>query len=165
VVEKIVGYQWPGNVRELKNVVERIVVRSRSGCVELHDLPPAITGPSAAPVAFVVGAAAASEQVVLTPRNPREIYERMVEQRESFWSAVYAPFMARDLTRDDVRAIVAAGLQHTRGDYKAVVGLFNMPPADHKRFLNFLRKHDCHMPFQMLRITEVVRPEIRAKVS
>jgi len=89
----------------------------------------------------------------------------MVEQRESFWSAVYAPFMARDLTRDDVRAIVNAGLRQARGDYKAVVILFNMAPGDYKRFLNFLRKHDCHMPFQMLRITEAARPDVRAKVS
>jgi hypothetical protein len=29
--------------------------------------------------------------------------------------------------------------------------MFNMPEADYKRFLNFLRKHDCQMPFQKFR--------------
>jgi len=31
------------------------------------------------------------------------------------------------------------------------VQMFNMPEADYKRFLNFLRKHDCQMPFQKFR--------------
>jgi hypothetical protein len=26
-----------------------------------------------------------------------------------------------------------------------------MAPDDYKRFLNFLRKHQCHMPFQRFR--------------
>jgi hypothetical protein len=26
-----------------------------------------------------------------------------------------------------------------------------MPADDYKRFLNFLRKHDCHVPFQGFR--------------
>src|SRR5205823_9940368 len=80
------------------------------------------------------------------------LFERVVMKRESFWAAVYAPFMSRDLTRDDVRALVTAGLQHTRGNYKMLLELFNMEPSDYKRFLNFLRKHQCHMPFQQFRV-------------
>ena len=53
--------------------------------------------------------------------------------------------MARDLTRDDVRAIVKEGLLRTRGGYKAVAALFNVP-ADHRRLVSFLRKHACHLP-------------------
>jgi hypothetical protein len=29
-----------------------------------------------------------------------------------------------------------------------------MPPDDYKRFLNFLRKHDCHVPFQAFRTAQ-----------
>ncbi|MBW1781967.1 MAG: sigma-54-dependent Fis family transcriptional regulator [Deltaproteobacteria bacterium] len=32
-------YTWPGNVRELKNVMERLVVLKREGCIEPQDLP------------------------------------------------------------------------------------------------------------------------------
>jgi len=32
-----------------------------------------------------------------------------------------------------------------------LVELFRMPPKDYKPFLNFLRKHECHMPFQRFR--------------
>jgi hypothetical protein len=79
------------------------------------------------------------------------LYERLVNHGESFWSAVYEPFAAHDLTRDDLRTILRLGLEHTRGSYKQLVQLFNMAPEDYKRFLNFLRKHQCHMPFQRFR--------------
>ena len=32
-----------------------------------------------------------------------------------------------------------------------MVELFNMPADDYKRFLGFLRKYQCHMPFQQFR--------------
>jgi len=37
--------------------------------------------------------------------------------------------------------------------------LFNFPPTDYKRFLNFLQKHDCHVPFQHFRL--IARPGAR----
>ena len=59
--------------------------------------------------------------------------------------------MSRDLTREDLRAIIARGLEQTKGSYKLLIMLFNLPPGDYKRLLNFLRKYDCHMPFQHFR--------------
>jgi hypothetical protein len=56
-----------------------------------------------------------------------------------------------------VRGIVKRGLEEARGNYKIVVRLFNMEPGDYKRFLNFLRKHDCQLPFQEYRC-DWVRP-------
>jgi hypothetical protein len=70
---------------------------------------------------------------------------------ESFWSAVYGPFMTRDLTRDDVRFIVGRGLLKTRGNYAGLMRAFNMTPDDYKRFLNFLRKHQCQLSFHPFR--------------
>ena len=77
--------------------------------------------------------------------------ERVVVARESFWSAVYAPFMSRDMTRDDLRTLVRKGLEQTGGNYRVLTELFNMPASDYKRFLNFLRKHHCHVAFQQYR--------------
>ena len=59
--------------------------------------------------------------------------------------------MTRDLTRNDLRFIVRRGLQETSGSYKMLVELLNMKPTDYKRFLNFLRKHECHVPFARFR--------------
>jgi hypothetical protein len=58
--------------------------------------------------------------------------------------------MSRDITRDDVRSLIRQGLALTRGNYKALAQLFNIP-ADYKRLLNFLRKYQCHMPIQDFR--------------
>ena len=62
--------------------------------------------------------------------------------------------MSRDLTRSEVRHIVTLGLRETRGNYRSLVPLLNMPAADYKRFLNFLKKHTCHVAFQPFRLVE-----------
>lgn len=33
------GYQWPGNVRELRNLMERLVIMTSSGAIDVGDLP------------------------------------------------------------------------------------------------------------------------------
>ena len=93
------------------------------------------------------------------------LFERMVNGGESFWSAVYAPFMSRDLTRDDVRAIVRRGLERTGGNYRVMVELFNMPVDDYKRFLGVLRKYQCHMPFQQFRSAATTRPGVKEQAG
>ena len=59
--------------------------------------------------------------------------------------------MQRNITRRDVRELVRKGLEEAHGSYKIVVRLFNMHPADYKRFLNFLRKHQCQLPYRPYR--------------
>ena len=83
--------------------------------------------------------------------TPDVLFERMSVGGESFWTVVHEPFIARDLTRHDLRVIVSRGLERTKGSYKALVQSFNLEPEDYKRFLSFLRKHECHMPFQRFR--------------
>lgn len=164
VLPALMQYPWPGNVREVKNVAERLIVRAKNGPIGLDDLPAVINlaGSSASAAKTVARAAGAGVVVDAAPRSAAALFERIVTQRESFWTAVYAPFMARDLTREDVRALVKAGLQHTRGNYKVLLELFNMEPGDYKRFLNFLRKHQCHMPFQQFRTSEPIRPAVES---
>jgi hypothetical protein len=72
----------------------------------------------------------------------------MIEQHESFWTTVYPLFMDREITRSNVREVIRRGLEEARGNYKIVARLFNMETRDYKRFLNFLRKHDCQIPFK-----------------
>jgi hypothetical protein len=59
--------------------------------------------------------------------------------------------MARDITRHDLRHLIHTGLERTHGSYRLLVGLFNMTSDDYKRFLGFLKQHDCHLPFQRFR--------------
>ncbi len=137
---QLVAYAWPGNVRELKNFVERLVLRARRGLITPADLPMEVIPPPQAPVREPVRRAAIDR-----------MYDRIIHGHESFWTVVYEPFMSRDMTRDDLRALISQGLEQTRGSYRILVQLFNMGEGDYKRFLNFLRKHDCQMPFQRFR--------------
>jgi hypothetical protein len=79
------------------------------------------------------------------------LFDRMTRGGESFWKVVYEPFMAREITRDELLRIVHHGLEVTRGSYRGMVQLFNLPVADYRRMLNFLRKHNCVLPFRQFR--------------
>ena len=136
------AYAWPGNVRELENVLERLVVTGRHEVIEVDDLSPEIRtpGPSAS-----------------RPRRERrhtiadDLFKRLRDERESFWTAVYPLYMNREITRGNVRDLVHKGLAEARGNYRIVLKLFNMESRDYKRFLNFLRKHECQLPFKEYR--------------
>jgi transcriptional regulator with PAS, ATPase and Fis domain len=39
VIEKLTQYSWPGNVRELENIIERMLVLSKDGCITKDQLP------------------------------------------------------------------------------------------------------------------------------
>jgi len=154
-MDALMAYRWPGNIRELKNVVERVVLKASGQPVRVADLPPEIfkSSPTAA-VAVDVPPAAVGETfdgALGNTARADELASAMIKQGESFWSAVYPIFMSRDLTRTDLRRIVQVGLETTNGNYRLLVQLFNMAPQDYKRFLSFLRKHDCHLPFQRFR--------------
>jgi len=153
----LTAYPWPGNVRELRNVAERLLLRCKDGRVTPEMLPSEVIREgrprTAAQVTSIAAAPAASASTTL--------YQRLVGEGASFWSEVYEPFMSRDLTRHDVRELVRLGLEHTRGNYKMLVACFNMPAEDYKKFLNFLRKYQCHVPFQRFRMMPgAVRDEV-----
>ena len=96
-----------------------------------------------------------------------ELYERMINQHESFWTVVYPLFMNRDINRTIVRSIIWRGLEETRGSYKQLTVLLGMEVKDYKRFLNFLRKHRCQLPFmearaRFIELVNVVDPKVKA---
>jgi two-component system response regulator HydG len=146
---RLLAYDWPGNVRELKNIAERLVVRWRSGEIAPADLPAEFHPQRPR--------AAAVDEAPVTQSIAESLFDRMTQGQESFWSAVHTPFMARDITREDLRGLVRGGMIATRGNYRAMVQLFNMPVTDYKRFLTFLRKHQAHLPVHEFRVPSTVR--------
>ncbi len=139
------AYSWPGNVRELRNAVERIVLKTRGPIIGADELPAVFqtSGHS--------HGAPGTPSPVNGASRVHELATRMLVQGESFWSAVVPPFTTRDLSRADLRKIIQLGLERTQGSYHQLVRLFNMPDEDHGKFLSFLRKNDCHLPFQGFR--------------
>lgn len=144
----LTSYVWPGNVRELRNVVEQLVLRAKSQVIEPEQL-----GPEIACMAPTRSGTRVSHE-----SRVQEMLRRMMVGGESFWTAIHPAFVARDITRDDLRFVVHSGLEETRGSYRLLIELFNMPPEDYKRFLGFLKQHDCHLPFQHFRRANPLNP-------
>jgi hypothetical protein len=48
-------------------------------------------------------------------------------------------------------SLVRQALTETSGNYRALLQLLGMSPADYKRFLNFLSTHDCSVDFREFR--------------
>jgi transcriptional regulator with PAS, ATPase and Fis domain len=142
VMAVLTEHNWPGNVRELENVIERLVVTGRGDVITINDLPIELrTQPGAPPQAMRERRRTIAD----------ELYRRVVHEGESFWTAVYPLYMQREITRQNVREVVRRGLEDARGNYKIVAKMFNLGAEDYKRFLNFLRKHDCQLPFKEFR--------------
>jgi DNA-binding NtrC family response regulator len=168
----LLNYRWPGNVRELKNVAERLVVSGLSEPVTPDDLPSDVRSVPSRPAAAAQERPAGPSPVAVSatatvsacsasgPTVTEALWNRLLGG-EDFWSVVHQPFKAHDLTRNDLRAVIFRGLQHTRGNYRQLVRTFHMPDADYKRFLSFLSQHDCNLPFQAHRTGEALAPPDR----
>jgi DNA-binding NtrC family response regulator len=134
--QRLASYEWPGNVRELRNVCERLTIRAQGRRIEMDDLPHEV----------IHGPHPKLERRAATKGRADELFDRMVAGKMPFWTAVHEPFLDRDLTRDDLRALITRGLETTRGSYTHLTALFNIERRDYKKFLNFLHKHGCHVP-------------------
>jgi two-component system, NtrC family, response regulator HydG len=133
-------YRWPGNVRELQNVVEQAIWHGSDDEVGVNDLPLTVR---------------VADTLVQSKERRRQIaddlYEALVNGGYSFWAHVHPLFLARDITRHDIRELVRRGLKTTRGSYRGLMSLFGMDSSDYQRFHNFLAAHDCKVDYREFR--------------
>jgi transcriptional regulator with PAS, ATPase and Fis domain len=152
-LELLERYRWPGNVRELQNIVEHAIWQSDS-----HQI-----GPEALPQV-----ARASEPLVQTKERRRqiadELYDALVNGGCEFWTHIHPLFLARDITRHDIRELVRRGLRTTRGSYRGLLTLFGMNPQEYQRFHNFLAAHDCKVDYREFRNGEVEEQRKRRRL-
>jgi len=140
-LDSLVRYAWPGNVRQLQNVIERLVVVSQGKTITFEHLPAEIRTPSKD------GRPPIERRRTIAD----DLFKRLTADKESFWTTVYPLYIQREITRSTVKEIIRRGLEDSGGNYKIVARNFNMDPGDYKRFLNFLRKHHCQLPFKQFR--------------
>jgi transcriptional regulator with GAF, ATPase, and Fis domain len=149
-VARLAGYPWPGNVRELRGLMECSWCLARGGVIEPdafeEHLNPAAEEMFAA--ADPAGGVTAMQAAVAAPPSrgaarvlAAETVQRMHGGEATFWSAVYEPFMDRELNRDEVRSIVAEGLKRANWSYKRALLVFGVSPEEYLKFMDFLRHH------------------------
>jgi transcriptional regulator with GAF, ATPase, and Fis domain len=123
------NYDWPGNVRELKSVVDMGFHLSTGDLIEARTF------------AEELEAVARDEQLGRVPivAPATDLFERLESGETNFWEAVHRPYMERELSRAQVRDLVARGLSRTRGSYKRLLSVFGIPPEEYLKFMDFLR--------------------------
>jgi transcriptional regulator with PAS, ATPase and Fis domain len=147
-MQHLLAYGWPGNVRELHNVVEQVSWTTGGDLIELPALPSALQTVTPQRAAFRERRRQVAD----------DLYAALTAGHLTFWDDVYPRFLQRDLTRNDVRGLVGRGLEQVGGNYRDVLPLFGMRPADYKRFLNFLSSHDCAVDFRRFRPSRDIAP-------
>jgi DNA-binding NtrC family response regulator len=139
-IDALMEYSWPGNVRELRNVAERLVLEGFARPVAADDLR--LSG----------GTERSGPPVALGDESSRaaQLWDEF-EAGRNFWTVVYQPFKQRELTRRDLIDLMHAGLSRTGGSYRSLLGLFNLPDGDYKRFHAFLRQQHCTLDVRRYR--------------
>lgn len=122
-------HSWPGNVRELVSVVDTGFHLSDGPVIEATHVTEQLEDV----------ARDGELQCIPLQRDPTDIISRMAAGGESFWDAVYRPFMDRELSRPQVREIIEQGLYRSRGSYKRLLSVFGIAETDYLRFMDFLR--------------------------
>lgn len=124
-VAKLVAYKFPGNVRELENLVESAVYTTPGDVIDAGD--------------------------ILLPMDimQNELVEEVVVG--NFWESVARPYSERTITHNQLELVIRKGLEQTKGSYRKLIPLFKMPETDYKRFMDFLRRHNCNIDFREFR--------------
>jgi len=125
-ITRLRQYSWPGNVREVKSVATIGYSMASGEVIE--------------PYHFEEELKAHYSEEDRVPVYSR-IYQRIVKNQESFWTAVYEPYMDREINRAQASSVVRRGLVQTHGSYRGLVKLFNLPESDYHKFMDFLRHH------------------------
>ena len=73
-------YAWPGNVRELENILERAIVLSREGPLDVHHLPHEIVSPSDTPPNIDMHTSFLPAQPQPLPQAVEQLEKALIEQ-------------------------------------------------------------------------------------
>ncbi len=134
-VDFLLGYEFKGNVRELRSILLRAYFLKKGREINRDDL---ITAIGIESTQLTGGKVFSSEDTV------SGIYESIVSDVQDFWSAIYEPFINREISRETVKLVLnKARLNGDDSLPKLAVRLkackkdFSKLPAEKKKFISF----------------------------
>ena len=132
------NYPWPGNVREVHGLATMAYSLSEGDTIELSDFADEVGQSESAGSHPGAGDSAGGGDAAAA----QTLHRRLAEEKTGFWDLVHAPYLERNLNRQQVKAIIECGLQKTRGSYRKLAALYGMDADDdYHKFMDFLRHH------------------------
>jgi DNA-binding NtrC family response regulator len=116
----LVAHGYPGNVRELEHAVEHARWHATRGVIEPADLPESVRRPRQGSVV--------------------DALLQRVAAGEPFWEIAAGAFLRRDVSRDDMRALVRRARSAGGGTYKGAARILGIPD-EHPRLHDFVNRH------------------------
>lgn len=134
-VDFLLGYEFKGNVRELRSILLRAYFLKKGREIKRDDL---ITAIGIESTQLTGGKVFSGEDTI------SGIYESIVSDDKDFWSAIYEPFIKREINRETVKLVLnKARLNGDDSLPKLAVRLkackegFSKLPAEKKKFISF----------------------------
>lgn len=126
--EALYNHDWPGNVRELISVLKRAGVLDKD----------IITGSD---ITTIIKGSFRYRKMKTAKDGSLQLWDEL-KGGKNFWEAVKEPFMARELKRSEVKAVIDRGLVESNGKYTYLAKVFNLEENDYHRFMRFLYDQD-----------------------
>jgi DNA-binding NtrC family response regulator len=124
-LDSLSTYKWPGNVRQVISVATMGYALADGDTISLPDFEAQLEFGGGSPSDYV-----------------EELFERITLGQQTFWEAVYEPFMKRDLNRVQVKAVIKKGLASSEGSYQKLIDSIGLSRNEYQRFMDFLRHQD-----------------------
>ncbi len=93
-------HHYTGNIRELRSILLRGMLLRRGDVIDVEEITNALQ-----PQAFS-RAESADHSKALNDQLAEEILQKMLQQEQNFWSALYEPYARQEITRDLVLKVV-----------------------------------------------------------
>ncbi len=137
--EVVLSYTWPGNVREVFNFMKRAGI--------MLDAP--VTGAKVRPMLKMGGGAPGVD----SGRGDRlNLIRERIANGESFWDALWRPFIDRDLDRETVKEVLRGYYIDSSHNFRRMLTVLNVDTDDYRKFMSLLYKykidprHDARAP-------------------
>jgi uncharacterized protein len=72
-------------------------------------------------------------------------YRGLIAGQKDLWMTL------RSVSPEETRALISLGLSETNGSYREVAARFHVDAEDYRKFMEFLRRHDCAIDFRPYR--------------
>jgi DNA-binding NtrC family response regulator len=120
-------HDWPGNVRELIHVLKRAGIT--------------LPGPS---IGGEIAQLLAEEKADDGEAGACDRIEAAIRRGGSFWDTAWRSFLARELNRAELRALLVRWYRAEGGSLRALSEALHVEAKDYPRFVAALHKYDVH---------------------